>query len=52
MAESIKLFLPNGEAKYFCDQGWTAESRNSLSGKSPRIIPRESGVSSTLRLLD
>jgi hypothetical protein len=24
MAESIKLFLPNGEAKYFAKQGWTA----------------------------
>ena len=21
--ESIKLFLPNGEAKYFSDRGWT-----------------------------
>jgi hypothetical protein len=24
-AESIKLFLPIGEAKYFCERGWTAK---------------------------
>ena len=36
MCESIKLFLPNGEAKYFSRQGWTANSQNSPTGKSPR----------------
>jgi hypothetical protein len=39
MAESIKLFLPNREAKYFCGQGWTGNHRaRSLicpSGRSP-----------------
>src|SRR6267378_5007046 len=35
MAESINLFLPNGEAEYFCKEGWTAESTNRPSGKSP-----------------
>ena len=35
MAESINLFLPNGEAEYFCKEGWTAESTNCPSGKSP-----------------
>jgi hypothetical protein len=34
MAESIKLFLPSGEAKYFCERGWTDVARNSLTGKS------------------
>jgi hypothetical protein len=34
MRESIKLFLPNREAKYFCQQDWTSISQNSLSGKS------------------
>jgi len=36
MAESIKLFLPNGEAKYFCERHWTANSQGSPSGKSVR----------------
>jgi hypothetical protein len=36
MAESIKLLLPNGEAKYFCGRHWTANSRTSLTGKSGR----------------
>jgi hypothetical protein len=35
MAESIKLFLPNREAKYFCEQGWTENPKNCPSGKSP-----------------
>jgi hypothetical protein len=34
MYESIKLFLPNGEAKYFSRQGCTANSQNSPTGKS------------------
>jgi hypothetical protein len=34
-SESINLFLPNGEIKYFCGRDWTAKPENSLSGKSP-----------------
>jgi hypothetical protein len=33
-AESIKLFLPNGEAKYFSKEDWTANRESSPSGKS------------------
>jgi hypothetical protein len=32
--ESIKLFLPNGEAKYFCWRYWTGFSSARPSGKS------------------
>jgi hypothetical protein len=32
--ESIKLFLPNREAKYFLCEGWTGISRDCPSGKS------------------
>jgi hypothetical protein len=32
MAESIKLFLPSGEAKYSCEQGWTAKLRTGAIG--------------------
>jgi len=32
-AESIKLFLPIGEAKYFCEWDWTGESLICPSGK-------------------
>jgi hypothetical protein len=28
--ESIKLFLPNGEAKYFFRKGWTGNLRDAL----------------------
>src|SRR5712664_1579564 len=34
MAESINLFLPNGEAEYFCKGGWTPGSTNCPTGKS------------------
>src|SRR5712664_3362703 len=34
MAESINLFLPNGEAEYFCKGGWTPLSTNCPTGKS------------------
>jgi hypothetical protein len=34
MAESIKLFLPNGEADSFCKAGWTGEIT-----RPPRICP-------------
>jgi len=33
-AESIMLFLPNREVKYFCEGGWTGGSQNSPTGKS------------------
>jgi hypothetical protein len=33
-AESLLLFLPNGEAEYFYKEGWTRGLRNCLSGKS------------------
>jgi hypothetical protein len=55
-AESIKLFLPNREAKYFSLKGWTGRSIGPLicpSGKSRGVAqiamvitirrPRESG---------
>jgi hypothetical protein len=32
--ESIRLFLPNREAKYFCKEDWTPKRPNSPSGKS------------------
>jgi hypothetical protein len=38
MAESIKLFLANGEAKNFSTEGWTDKSPRSLSGKSVETI--------------
>jgi hypothetical protein len=38
MAESIKLFLPNCETKYFCGWDWTAKSKNCPSGKSVGVI--------------
>jgi hypothetical protein len=41
MAESIKLFLPNGEAKYFCEPGWTENLENCPSGKSAGMIERK-----------
>jgi hypothetical protein len=34
MTESIKVFLPKREAKYFCEQGWTRWSQKRPSGKS------------------
>src|ERR1700681_2673491 len=34
MCESIKLFLPNPEAKYFCREGWTRNRVLRPSGKS------------------
>src|SRR5712664_3611193 len=43
MAESINLFLPNGEAEYFCKEGWTVESTNCPSGKSPASSSRTRG---------
>src|SRR5258705_6008113 len=43
MAESINLFLPNGEAEYFCKDGWTPESTNCPSGKSPASSSRTRG---------
>src|ERR1700726_3064257 len=33
--ESINLFLPNGEIKYFCGRDWTVYLENSLFAKSP-----------------
>jgi hypothetical protein len=43
--QSIKLFLPNRETKYFCKRLWTAKLQNSLTGKSPLctipLCPRE-----------
>jgi len=43
--ESIKLFLPGGEAKYFWNWGWTAMLANSPSGKSVdvRLSPTSEG---------
>jgi hypothetical protein len=38
MAESIKLFLANGEAEYFCGKGWTERLENGPSGKSVPFI--------------
>jgi len=32
---ALFLFLPDGEAKYFCKGGWTALSTNRPTGKSP-----------------
>jgi hypothetical protein len=56
MGESIKLFLPNGEAKYFLKEGWTmAISDRALicpsSGKSAcslAVIPRRACNERTL----
>ena len=32
--ESVRLFLPGGEAKNFLEEGWTAGSKDCPSGKS------------------
>jgi hypothetical protein len=34
MRESIKLFLPSDETKYFCRRDWTPKSPDSPTGKS------------------
>jgi Porin subfamily len=36
--ESIKLFLPNGEAKYFSDRGWTLICPTGLFAKAMPVI--------------
>ena len=36
--ESIKLFLANGEAEYFCAKGWTGNSAICPSGKISRHV--------------
>jgi hypothetical protein len=49
--ESIKLFLPNGEAKNFAKQDWTGKSLICPSGKSVGLFipdqPRHSGAMPT-----
>jgi hypothetical protein len=41
-ARVVEVFLANGEAEYFCEGGWTGESRNSPSSKSVDLLPLSS----------
>jgi hypothetical protein len=43
ITESIEVFLPNGEAEYFCEGGWTHGSQNCPPGKSVDGIHRHAG---------
>jgi hypothetical protein len=45
----MKLFLPDGEAKYFCERGWTAELQNSPAGKSVKARCRVHHVAARMR---
>jgi hypothetical protein len=45
----MKLFLPNGEAKYFSREDWTAKSAASPSGKSVKALCRVHQVAARMR---
>ena len=47
--ESIKLFLANGEAKYFSLRDWTAVSFDGPSGKSPHELASATALSHAIR---